>query len=412
MPVLKNIGRLATCRAAGGQGDVHPIAAAALAFRGGRITWVGPERDLPASEDDGDAWDARGRLVIPGLVDAHTHLAFGGWRADEFVERLKGATYAEIAKRGGGIASTVRQTRALDKPALLARSRGFLDGMLALGVTTVEAKSGYGLDETTERRTLEVYRELGLGGPPRVVPTYLGAHVVPAEHRADRAAYVGLVERLIPVFAKEGLAHFVDVFVEDGAFTAAEARRLAAAAKAAGLAVKLHVDQLSSGGGAELAAELGAVSADHLEHVSDAGVAALAKAGTVAVALPVAGMNLGAPPMPARKLIAAGVPVAVASDFNPGTAPSYHLPWALSLACAQLKLTPSEALKAATLWAARASGVESEVGSLEPGKAADVVVIDAPDEDHWLYHVRANAALLVAVNGVKRFNPSARAPSA
>jgi imidazolonepropionase len=390
---------------------VHPIASAALAFRGGRITWVGAEKDLPASEDDGIPWDAQGKLVIPGLVDAHTHLAFGGWRADEFVERLKGATYAEIAKRGGGIASTVRQTRALDEAALTARCRGFLDGMLALGVTTVEAKSGYGLDEPTERRILEVYRALG-GGAPRIVATYLGAHVVPAEHRADRAAYVALVERMIPAIAKEKLARFVDVFVEEGAFTVAEARRLFAAAKAAGLACKLHADQLGAGGGAELAAEVGAVSADHLEHVSDAGVAALAKSGTVAVALPFATLNLRTPPMPARKLIAAGVPVAVASDFNPGTAPSYHLPLAMSLACAQLKLTPSEALKAATLFAARATGVEGEVGSLEPGKAADVVVIDAPDEDHWLYHVRANAALLVAVNGVKRLHPSARAPSA
>jgi imidazolonepropionase len=402
MPVLKNIGRLATCRAAGGQADVHAVASAALAFRGGRVTWAGPERDLPASEDDGAAWDAQGRLVVPGLVDAHTHLAFGGWRAGEWVERLRGVPYAEIARRGGGIASTVKATRAMDQAALLARCRGFLDGMLALGVTTVEAKSGYGLDEATERRTLEVYRELGAVGAPRVVPTYLGAHVVPPEHRASREAYVALVERMVPALAKEGLARFVDVFVEDVAFGPADARRVLAAAKAAGLGRKLHADQLGAGGGAELAAEFGAASADHLEHVSEAGIAALAKAGTVAVALPIATLHLGTPPMPARKLLDAGVAVAVASDFNPGTAPSYHLPLAMSLACSMLKLTPSEALKGATLFAARATGVESEVGSLEPGKAADFVVVDAPDEDHWLYHFQANAARLVAVDGVAR----------
>jgi imidazolonepropionase len=403
MPVLKNIGRLATCRAGGGQGDLHAIAGAALAFRDGRITWVGRERDLPAREAVGETWDAQGKLVVPGLVDAHTHLAFAGWRADEFVARLGGATYQEIARRGGGILSTVRRTRAAKADALYARCRGFLREMLALGVTTVEAKSGYGLDVPTEARLLAVYAALDRRGPVRIVPTYLGAHVVPPEHRRDRARYVRLVCEAAGFFAQEQLARYVDVFVDEGAFTVAEARAIFAAARAAGLGCKLHADQLGARGGAELAAEVGAVSADHLEHVSKRGVRALAKAGVVAVSLPIAALTLGKPPLPARTLISAGVPVAVATDFNPGSAPSYHLPLAMTLACTMQRMTPAEALKGATLYAARAVGLDADIGALAPGKAADFAVIDAPDEDHWLYHFRANACLLTAIAGVPRF---------
>jgi imidazolonepropionase len=403
MPVLRNIGRLLTCRADGGQGEVHAVRGAALAFREGRVIWVGRERQLPARADDGVRWDAQGRLVLPGLVDAHTHLAFGGWRVEDFVARIRGESYLDIARRGGGIVSTVKKTRAASAEALYARCRAFLKEMLALGVTTVEAKSGYGLDLRTEARVLAVYAALARRGPQRLVPTYLGAHVVPPEHRARRGRYLELVERAIADLASAGLARFVDVFVEEGAFTPAEARRLATAARAAGLGVKLHVDQLGSGGGAELAAELGAVSADHLEHTSRRGMRALARAGVVGVCLPLASLYLGSKPAPARALIAGGVPVAIATDFNPGSAPSHHLPLALMLATTQLRLTPAEAVKGATLFAARAVGLQDEVGSLEVGKAADFVVIDAPDEDHWLYHFRANAALLTAVAGTVRW---------
>jgi imidazolonepropionase len=403
VPVLRHIGRLVTCREPGGQGAVHAIAEAAVAFREGRITWVGRQRDLPARHDDGQRWSAHGMLVVPGLVDAHTHLCFGGWRADDFVARIRGASYQQIARRGGGIQSTVRKTRAADTQSLYSRCRQFLKQMLALGVTTVEAKSGYGLDAQTEARVLAVYAALASRGPQRLVPTYLGAHVVPREHARRRAGYLALVEQAIALFADEGLARFVDVFVEDGAFTAAEARRLAGAARMAGLGVKLHVDQLAAGGGAELAAELGAVSADHLEHASKKGIARLARAGTVAVSLPIATLYLGTPPLPARALIAAGVPVAVATDFNPGTAPSFHLPLALTLAATLQKMTPAEALKGATLYAARAVGLDGEVGSIEVGKAADFAVIDAPDEDHFVYHFRPNANLLTAIGGATRW---------
>ncbi len=399
MKVLENISQLATCRAQGAQADIHDIADAALVWEGPEIVWVGRRDELPAEYRRADRLDARGGLVTPGLVDCHTHLAFGGWRADEFEQRIRGKSYLEIAREGGGIARTVRLTREASEVALLARARGFLEEMRALGVTTVECKSGYGLDRENELKLLRVYRDLGAEGIARIVPTYLGAHVVPPEFRADREKYLQLMEGLIPEIAAVGLARCCDVFVEESAFSATEARRVLLAAKSAGLALKLHADQLSSCGGAELAAELGALSADHLEHASEAGIAAMARAGTVAVSLPLATLYLAQPPMPARRFIEAGVPVAVASDFNPGSAPSYHLPLALTLACTLQRMTPAEALKGATVIAARALGLEGVVGSLEPGMAADFAVFDVPDVNLWLYHLRANACTLTVVNG-------------
>lgn len=400
MAVLRNIGLAATCRAEGGQADVHLIPDAAIAFRDGTITWVGRASELPASQDEGTQWDAGGRLVVPGLVDAHTHLVFGGWRADELVQRLAGKSYEDIARAGGGIAATVAKTRALSPEALVERGRTFVHEMSTLGVTTVEAKSGYGLDKQTELAILRAYHVLDSEGPLRIVATYLGAHVVPPEHRERRGDYLALVvSEMLPRVARERLARFCDVFVAEGAFSLAEARPVVSAARALGLGVKIHADQLADDGGAAFAAGAGAVSADHLEHVSLAGIQALAQAGTVAVMLPIATLYLGQRPPPVRALIDAGVPVAVATDFNPGTAPSYHLPWAMTLACVQHRMLPAEALKGATIYAARAIGLEAEIGSLEPGKAADFAVIDARDIDHWLYHFRANACLATVRGG-------------
>lgn len=400
MPLLTNIGFLAACRAEGGQADIHAVREAALAWEGDRITWVGPERDLPASLRALPSEDAGGRAVFPGLVDCHTHLAFGGWRADEFELRIQGATYLDIAARGGGIASTVRETRQATEAELEARARGWLAAMRQLGVTTVECKSGYGLDRDTELRLLRVYQRLALSQPSRIVPTYLGAHVVPAEYRGRRADYVRLlVEEMIPTVAREGLADCCDAFVERSAFSIEEARSILRAGLDAGLRPKLHADQLSDGGGAQLAAELGALSADHLEYISDAGIAAMARAGVVAVSLPLATMYLNQPPMPARRLIEAGVAVAVATDFNPGSAPSFHLPFALTLACTLQRMTPAEALKGATVYAARAVGREMAVGSLEAGKYADFVLFDAPDVTQWLYHLQANACVRTVIGG-------------
>ncbi len=392
MPVLTNIGVAATCRPEGLQREIHPIPNAAVAWEGETIRWVGPERELPAQHRGGEMHDAGGGLVIPGLVDCHTHLAFGGWRADEFEARLLGRSYLEIAKAGGGIASTVASTRAADSASLLDRCRHHLREMLALGVTTVEAKSGYGLTLDDEIRLLEIYQSLGAEGPARIVPTLLAAHVVPAEYRDRRAEYVRLViEAIVPRAARAGLARFCDVFVEETAFTVEEARRILLAGKTHGLGAKLHADQLSACGGAELAAEVGAVSADHLEKVTAAGIGRLGEAGVVAVSLPFASLYLNVAPLPARRLIEAGVSVAVATDFNPGSAPSYHLPFALTLACTLQRMTPAESLKGATIIAARAIGLEAEVGSLEPGKSADFAVIEADSVEQWLYHLRANA---------------------
>jgi imidazolonepropionase len=411
MKLLENISQLATCRAEGGQGDIHPIADAAVVWEGDTIRWVGPRRELPASHAAAERLDAGGRLVIPGLVDCHTHLAFGGWRAEEFEQRILGRSYLEIAAAGGGIARTVRLTREAGDEALLGRAAGFLREMLALGVTTVECKSGYGLDREHELRLLRLYGTLAGRQPVRLVPTFLGAHVVPPEFRDDRAGYLTLLrDELLPVIARERLAAFCDVFVEESAFTVDEARRLLKAARALGLGTKLHADQITPGGGAELAAEVGAASADHLERASEAGIAAMARAGVVAVSLPLASLYLGQPPVSARRWIEAGVAVAVATDFNPGSAPSFHLPFALTLACTLQRMTPAEALKGATIFAARAVGLESKVGSLEPGKAADFALLDAPDVNQWLYHLRPNACLLTVVGGHTAWTPNGGGP--
>lgn len=404
MGVMRRIGMLATCAARGGQGDIHPIANAALAWRDGRIAWVGPDAELPAeyANDSPEYVDRSKPLVIPGLVDCHTHLAFGGWRANEFVERIEGRSYQEIAAAGGGIASTVAQTHAMSSEALIDKCTNFLREMLSLGVTTVECKSGYGLTVQEELRLLRVYRELATAGPQRIVATLLGAHAVPPGMRERRDAYVDLViDEMIPAAAREHLATCCDVFVERGAFTVDEARRVLRAAREAGLAAKLHADQLSDGGGAALAAEMHAMSADHLEHASDVGIAAMAEAGVVAVSLPLATLYLGQAPMPARRFIAAGVPLAVATDFNPGSAPSYHLPMALTLACTMQRMTPAEALKGATIYAARAVGLEAEIGSIETGKRADFALIDAPSVDQWLYNFRPNACRGAFIDGME-----------
>ena len=404
MPVLRSISWLARCLPEGPQGEIHGIPDAALAWEDGVIRWVGSDRDIPAAYRDWPTEDARGRLVVPGLVDCHTHLAFGGWRSDEFRQRIAGRGYLEIAAAGGGIAATVAKTRAASVPMLLERARGHLRSMEQLGVTTVEAKSGYGLSRESELALLEVYAELARTDPVRIVATFLGAHVVPPEFRDRRADYLRLLtDELIPAVAERQLAQFCDVFVEASAFPVEEARHILRAGAAAGLRPKLHADQLSAGGGAELAAEVGAISADHLECVTPGGITALRDAGVVAVSLPLATLYLNQRPLPARALLEAGVPVAVATDFNPGSAPSYHLPLAMMLACTMQRMLPAEVLKGATSVAARAIGLEDEVGSLAPGYAADFAIIDAPDVEFWMYHFRANACLRTVRAGATRW---------
>jgi imidazolonepropionase len=400
VPVLRNIAQLATCPPGNPQGDAGLIGQAALAWRDGRIRWVGPYRELPAAFRSEPVIDCERRLVVPGLIDCHTHLCFGGWRGDEFEARLLGASYQEIAAAGGGIVSTVAATRGASAGDLRRKAGAVLDAMLRLGVTTVECKSGYGLDEANELKQLEVYRRLDAEHEVDLVPTFLGAHVVPPEQREHRERYVDLLcDVVIPRVAQRRLARFCDVFVETGAFTVAEARRILTAARAHGLGLKVHADQLSSGGGAALAARMRAVSAEHLEYASDRDIAALAKSGTVAVSLPLASLYLGERYLPARKMLTAGVAVAVATDFNPGSAPSYHLPLAMTLACLNQAMTPQEALMGATTVAAKAVSLQEDRGSLLPGFRADLAIIDAPSLNHWLYHFVPNACVKVLKNG-------------
>ena len=400
MPVLVNISQLASCPPGNPQQDAGLVDDAAVAWRGGTVSWAGPRSGLPAEFRDEPEVDAGNRLVIPGLVDCHTHLCFGGWRGDEFQWRIEGASYQEIAESGGGIASTVSATRSASAAELEHKAGKALDAMLQLGVTTVECKSGYGLDYEHELKQLEVYQRLGKVHPVDLVPTFLGAHIVPPEYRERREDYIRLLcDRLIPEVAKRGLARFCDIFVEDGAYTLDEAKTILGTAANHGLQLKVHADQLSDGGGALLAAGLGAVSAEHLEYISDEGIAALGASGTVAVSLPLASLYLTEPYLPARKLMDAGVPVAVATDFNPGSAPSFHLPLALTLACLNQGMTPQEALNGATTVAARAVSLHGNRGSVAPGFCADLAIIEAPTLNQWLYHFVPNACVEVLKNG-------------
>ena len=400
MPYLAGIATLYQCLPEGGPADIHPIPNAAVAWTGERIEWVGPADRLPPEFRDGPGFDAGGRIVIPGLIDCHTHLAFAGWRAEEFEQKLRGAGYLEIARAGGGIVSTVTKTREAPAQALVERCRDHLGRMLALGVTTVEAKSGYGLDLANEVKLLDVYRSVAGQVVQRIVPTLLAAHTIPPEFRDRRADYVRLViDEIIPAVAARGLARFCDVFVEDTAFSVADATAIFAAGRRHGLTPKLHADQITDTGGAALAARVQAASADHLERSSEAGLRAMAAAGVVAVTLPLASLYLGQPPVQAGRLREAGVRVAVATDFNPGSAPCYDLPLAMMLACTLQRMTPAEVLKGATAHAAQAIGEAAVVGSIGVGRRADLVLLDAESAEHWLYHYRPNCCAAVVAGG-------------
>ena len=385
--VVRNIGSLITPagrapRLGAELGGVREIAAAAVVAQDGRITYVGPESLLRPDEIPPGApvLDADGAVVLPGFVDAHTHLAFAGDRDGEIRQRLAGASYKEIAAAGGGIVRSVAATRAADRGTLVTLLRSRLDEMLRCGTTSAEVKSGYGLETSAELRSLEAIGEAARLHPVTVVPTFLGAHEVPPEHRDRRERYVEiLVSEMIPEVARRGLATFADVFCEEGVFAVAESRRVLEAARAAGLALRLHADELCWTGGAELAGALGARSADHLLFVSEAGMSALAAAGCAATLLPSAAfyLRLGRY-APARALVQAGVPVALATDGNPGGGLSPSMPFAMTVACFAMGLSLEETLTAATLNAAYSLGLEAERGSLETGKRADLVVLRSP----------------------------------
>ncbi len=389
-----------------GSAPYGAIKNAALAVKDGRIAWVGARANLHGDLEEmasevtscGDAW------ITPGLIDCHTHLVFGGNRAKEFEMRLKGASYEEIAKAGGGILSTVRDTRAASLDQLIESAEGRLLQMMQEGVTTVEIKSGYGLDTANEIKMLKAAGALAERLPVRVARTFLGAHAIPPEFAQDRAGYLELVcKEMIPAIAGQGLADAVDGFCETIAFTPAEIARVFDAAKAAGLAIKLHAEQLSDQGGAALAASMGALSADHLEHLSEAGVAAMAKAGTVAVLLPGAFYFLRetrTPPIDALRK--AGVPMAIATDANPGSSPVTSPLLMLNMACTLFALTPEEALAALSRHAAGALGLAHEVGTLEVGKRADFCRWRISDPAELSYWVGANPLEQTVFDGKAR----------
>jgi imidazolonepropionase len=369
-----------------------------MIIRDGRIVAVGSRLEVPL---DAEMVDAGGRVVMPGFVDAHTHLVFAGTRVDEYEQRTLGATYAEIASAGGGIRTTVRRTRAASESDLLIAARRYSNWFLAGGTTTVEAKSGYGLTVEDELKILRTIKAIGDSGPLRTVATFLGAHEIPDEYRGRTAEYVALViEQMLPRVAGEKLAEYCDVFCEPHIFSVDHARAILRAGQALGLGARLHADQFSPDAGALLAAEIGAATADHLECTTAAGFAAKARAGVQPVLLPASVYSLGRSHYPAvRRMIEAGLAPVLATDFNPGSSPTASMPMVLSLASTHLGMTPAEAVTAATVNAAWSLGRGREIGTLEPGKAADFVIHDCDDYRELAYFFGRETAMAVYVSG-------------
>ncbi len=389
------------------QDELKVIKGGCLAALEGEIVFVGSEEEMKFRVEAvarASIIDAAGGTVLPGFIDPHTHAVFAGERPEEFDMRLRGRGYAEIAKAGGGILSTVRATRAASEDELVEIGTRHLDSMLTLGTTTVEIKSGYGLDLETELKMLRAVRRLSESHPLTVVPTFLGAHEVPPEYRSRPEGtnlYADLVvNEMIPAVAAEGLAKYCDIFTETGVFDLEASRRILTAAREAGMQLKVHAEQLTPLGGAELAAELGAISAEHLEFVSEKGISKMAEAGTIAIPLPGAAFFLMMKDYPpVRRMIEAGMPVALATDFNPGSSHCESMPLMITLACLNMKMSVAEALVGATLNAAASIGMADSVGSLEPGKRADVIILDVPSHFHIVYHWGVNHVRKVVKDG-------------
>ena len=405
--LITNIGLLATpagkeAKAGAAQGEILKLENAWILAEDGVILEVGTG-EPPVTEPGNcfEVFDAGGRLVTPGLVDAHTHLVFGGFRQHELADKLRGKTYLEILAAGGGILSTLKATRAASEAQLTAKALEALREMLSFGVTVCEAKSGYGLSLEEELKQLGVVRNLQGPQPVELVSTFLGAHAFPPEYKEDHEGYVRLIcEEMIPAVAAAGLAEYCDVFCETGVFTVEESRRILECGLAHGLKAKIHADEIDALGGAQLAGELGAVSAEHLIAVTEKGIESMAKGGTIACLLPATSFYLGANYAPARRFIEAGVPVALATDYNPGSCPSLNLQLVMNLACLKDRMTPEEVLTAVTLNGAAAVGRAATHGSIEAGKRADILICNAADLDFICYRFGSNLVRTVVKDGV------------
>jgi imidazolonepropionase len=381
------------------QGEVIHIPKGAICTREGLIDAIGDEKEVLAAlspRDVDEEVDCGGCCVIPGFVDAHTHMCFAGRREEEFSQRLEGMEYLEILRRGGGILSSVRAVRAASEEELFAATLKRARSALSFGTTTLEIKSGYGLDIESELKMLRVIERIGRETPIEVVPTFLGAHAVPEEHAANPEGYVEFVVReMLPAVAKQGIARFCDVFCEEGVFTVEQSRRILEAARRVGLELKIHADEVHDRGGAALAAELRVTSAEHLLRAGDTNLRAMAEAGIIGVLLPATAFSLRKEYAPARRMVQLGLPVAIATDCNPGTAYTESMPFVFGLAVLNMRLSPSEALVAATLNGAYAIGVTARAGSLEVGKNADFLLLDGDSPAILAYHAGVSPVVRV-----------------
>ncbi|MCL2564611.1 MAG: imidazolonepropionase [Defluviitaleaceae bacterium] len=400
--LIKNIGVLASPK---GQAplkgaDMSNITIAencVIAAEKGIITYIGTEKDAPKSKE---VLDAGGRLITPGLVDAHTHLVFGGWRQHEFELKLKGAAYLDILKAGGGILSTVEKTRAATEDELFNKAKDISLKMAKHGTTTIEAKSGYGLNLEDELKQLKVVKRLNNETDLDFVSTFMGAHAVPPEYKGRSEDYIDFIcNEVMPIAAAEKLADFCDIFCETGVFDAILSEKLLLKARELGLKLKIHADEINPVGGSELAGRMKCHSAEHLIAATDEGIDLCAKGGVIAVLLPATSFYLDKPYARARYMMDKGIAVAVASDFNPGSSPNFNMQFPMNLACLKYKMTPKEALSAVTLNAAAAIGMADKIGSIEIRKKADIVIWDAPDLDYLFYRYGNNQALYTIKNG-------------
>ena len=403
--ILKNIGLLATpigstARRGIAQQEILFIKNAEIGIENGMISYVSSSGDQN-SDSKIQIIDCEGKLVTPGLVDAHTHLVFGGWRQNELALKLEGKSYLEILQSGGGILNTVEQTRNASEEELFETGSRHLNEMMKLGVTTCEIKSGYGLNKDDELKQLRVIRELNKSQPIDIASTFMGAHAIPKEFADNRTGYINLlINKILPAVADENLAEFCDIFCETSVFTPDESMQILLEGKKYGLILKIHADEINPIGGAEVAAQVNAISAEHLIQISDNGIREMSAQNVIAVLLPATSFYLDKPYARSRDMIDSNIAVAIATDFNPGSSPSLNMQFVMNLACLKYRMTPAEALTAATLNGAAAINRAEHYGSIETGKQADLVIWDAPDLDYIFYRYGSNLAYMIIKNGV------------